>query len=72
MIKIIITGPECSGKSTLSKSLAEHFQSPLLHEYARVYISKLKRKYTQKDLLKIAKTQFDSEKKFDKFSRNIR
>ena len=65
MIKIIITGPECSGKSTLSKSLAEHFQSPLLDEYAREYISKLKRKYTQKDLLKIAKTQFDSEKKFD-------
>ncbi len=50
-------------KTTLSKSLAEHFQSPLLQEYAREYISKLKRKYTQKDLLKIAKTQFEFRKK---------
>jgi len=61
MNKIIITGPECSGKTSLSKGLSKHFKSPLIEEYAREYISNLKKKYTQEDLLKIAKKQWKKE-----------
>ena len=61
MNKIIITGPECSGKTSLSKGLSKHFKSPLIEEYARKYISSLKKKYTEDDLLKIAKKQWKKE-----------
>jgi len=38
MIKIIITGPECSGKTTLTKSLATFFKASMVEEYAkRIY-----------------------------------
>jgi NadR type nicotinamide-nucleotide adenylyltransferase len=63
MIKIIITGPECSGKTSLTKSLATFFKASMVEEYAREYISKLDRKYIKKDLLEIAKIQLKSEKK---------
>ena len=35
MRRFVLTGPECSGKTTLSKSLAEHFQGKYLAEPAR-------------------------------------
>tara|TARA_B100001250_G_scaffold172632_1_gene148621 strand:+ start:10309 stop:10806 length:498 start_codon:yes stop_codon:yes gene_type:complete len=61
MLKIIITGPESSGKTTLCKILANHFKIPFSEEYARKYLAKLDRKYTQKDLIKIAKKQLQFE-----------
>lgn len=62
MPKIIITGPECSGKTTLCKALSKHFKIPLSKEYARQYLKVIKKNYTQKDLLIIAKTQLKYEK----------
>lgn len=62
MIKIIITGPECSGKTTLCEILANHFKIPFSKEYARKYLNSLDRNYIQKDLVKIAKKQLQSEK----------
>ena len=61
MPKIIITGPESSGKTTLCKALSKHFNIPFAKEYARGYINKLVREYTQNDLLSIAKGQLESE-----------
>jgi len=61
MPKIIITGPESSGKTTLCKALSKHFNIPFAKEYARGYINKLEREYTQNDLLSIAKGQLESE-----------
>ena len=60
--KIIITGPESSGKTTLCKALSKHFKIPFSKEYARQYLKVIKKKYTQTDLLIIAKTQLKSEK----------
>ncbi len=60
--KIILTGPECSGKTTLCKKLAKHFNLPFNQEYAREYLSKLNRNYVKSDLLNIAKKQLHSEK----------
>jgi len=61
MLKIIITGPESSGKTTLCKALSKHFNLPFSKEYAREYLEKLNRNYNQDDLLKIAKGQLKSE-----------
>lgn len=57
-IKIAITGPESSGKTTLSEALNKHYEdSILVPEFAREYLNKLNRKYQYSDLLKIAKGQ---------------
>ena len=40
--KIIITGPESSGKTTLCNALSKHFNLPFSKEYAREYLEKLK------------------------------
>lgn len=61
-MKVILTGPESSGKTTLCGILANHFKIPFSAEYARKYLSSLDRNYTQKDLIKIAKRQLQSEK----------
>ncbi|HHH50044.1 MAG TPA: ATPase [Saprospiraceae bacterium] len=57
MQKIIITGPESTGKTTLAKQLAERFDGIWIEEYARTYIQKINRLYEEKDLLLIAQEQ---------------
>ena len=59
--KIIITGPESSGKTTLCEQLSNHFNIPLTKEFARPYIDNLDRNYILGDLLSIAKEQLKSE-----------
>ena len=61
MKKVVVTGPECTGKSTLTKSLSQHFDCPYLEEYARQYITQLSTPYTPKDILHIAKKQIEIE-----------
>jgi nicotinamide riboside kinase len=61
MHKIIVTGPESSGKTTLCKNLSEHFKIPFAKEYARIFLDELDRNYTQSNLLKIAGGQLKSE-----------
>ena len=61
MPKIIVTGPESSGKTTLCKALSQHFNLPFSKEFAREYLDVLNRDYNQDDLLKIAKGQLKSE-----------
>jgi NadR type nicotinamide-nucleotide adenylyltransferase len=57
MKRFAITGPESSGKSTLSSALAEHFQSNWCVEYAREYLENRNGKYSQADIDEIAKGQ---------------
>jgi nicotinamide riboside kinase len=59
--KIIVTGPESSGKTTLCNALSKHFNLPFSKEYAREYLNTLKRDYNPDDLLKIAKGQLKTE-----------
>lgn len=61
MLKVIVTGPESSGKTTLCKQLSKHFQIPFTQEYARKYLACSGRNYQTTDLLKIAKGQLQYE-----------
>ena len=63
IIRIAITGPESTGKSTLSRQLAAHFKTAWVPEFARDYIAQLEREYSEEDLLEIARGQLDSEDK---------
>ena len=59
--KIILTGPESTGKSTLAQQLAEHYQTVWIPEYARMYLDALPISYQEHDLLEIAKGQIEME-----------
>jgi len=65
VLKIIITGPESSGKTTLCKALSKHFNISFAKEFARHYINSLERGYTQNDLVSIAKGQLECEFNYD-------
>jgi NadR type nicotinamide-nucleotide adenylyltransferase len=61
--RIVVTGPESTGKSMLCKNLAEYYNTLWVPEYAREYLEKNGAEYTFEDLLTIAKGQIDSEEK---------
>ena len=60
-LKIVITGPESTGKSTLCEQLAIHYQTIWVKEYAREYLLKNGSDYVLEDLVEIAKGQLQSE-----------
>ena len=57
MIRIAITGPESSGKTTLCKALSEYYKVKYIPEYAREYLENTNGKYQKSDLDEIAKGQ---------------
>jgi NadR type nicotinamide-nucleotide adenylyltransferase len=61
MLKVVVIGPESTGKSTLSEQLAAHYQTVWVREYARQYLEQIGRPYHQNDLLNIAKGQLALE-----------
>ncbi len=61
MKKIVLTGPESTGKSNLAKALSKHFKSPIVDEFAVEYLDMTHGRYDYKDLVKIAKGQIKKE-----------
>jgi nicotinamide riboside kinase len=55
--KIVITGPESTGKTELTGQLARHFHGRRVNEYARSYVERLTRPYNYLDVLHIARIQ---------------
>ncbi|MFL0683831.1 MAG: AAA family ATPase [Algoriphagus aquaeductus] len=55
--RILILGPESTGKSTLAEDLAHHFGEPWVPEFAREYLEKIDRPYRFEDLVEIGKGQ---------------
>ena len=68
--KIVIIGPESTGKSTLCKQLAEHYNTLWCPEYAREYLLEHGMKYSYEDLLTIAKGQIELEDRFESLVRS--
>ncbi|WP_143962678.1 AAA family ATPase [Litoribacter populi] len=71
MLKVVIIGPESTGKSTLAQGLAEYFGEPWVPEYAREYIDRIGRDYLYEDLLEIAKGQIREENRLENAARNL-
>jgi len=61
MRKIVVIGPESTGKSTLCSQLAEHYKTCWCPEFAREYLLETKGKYSFADLLNIAHGQLELE-----------
>ncbi|HKH63014.1 MAG TPA: AAA family ATPase [Flavitalea sp.] len=62
--KIVILGPESTGKSTLCEELAGHYRTVWVPEYARTYLHDHGMDYSYDDLLTIAKGQLALEDKY--------
>jgi NadR type nicotinamide-nucleotide adenylyltransferase len=59
--KVVVIGPESTGKSTLCQELAQEFHTYWVPEYARSYMKEKSAQYTYEDLLTIAKGQLELE-----------
>jgi NadR type nicotinamide-nucleotide adenylyltransferase len=67
--KIVIIGPESTGKSTLCEQLAQYYETMWCPEYAREYLLTHGTNYTFDDLLNIAKGQIALE---DEYIANVK
>lgn len=74
MIKVVLYGPESTGKTTLAKQLAAHYNTLWVPEFMREYLEEKwnteKQLVSKEDLLPIAKSQLalerEASKKVDK------
>lgn len=63
-IKVVLYGPESTGKSSLAKALASYYDTIYVEEYSRIYAetkAKLNQKLTKNDVLPIAIGQMHRE-----------
>lgn len=67
-IKVVVIGPESTGKSTLCELLAQHYNTQWCPEFAREYLLTHGMDYTFDDLLYIAKGQLAME---DEYAQSI-
>ena len=61
LLRVAVAGPESSGKTTLSTSLAEHFRTVFVPEASRAYYDSKGVVYEIGDILPIARAQSASE-----------
>ncbi|MEK9756491.1 MAG: ATP-binding protein, partial [Bacteroidota bacterium] len=63
--KVVICGPESTGKSTLVEKLASHFKTSFAKEFARDFLQEkwdsTNAVCTKEDLIDIVKGQIDNE-----------
>lgn len=63
--KVVILGPESTGKSTLCELLAQHYNTQWCPEFAREYLLTNGTDYSYDDLLTIAKGQLALEAEYE-------
>ncbi len=68
--KIVIIGPESTGKSTLCEQLAQHYDTKWCPEFAREYLLTNGTNYVYDDLLHIAKGQIALEEEYSVMMNN--
>lgn len=67
--KISITGPECSGKTTLCKALSAHFNCLWVPEMARIVLEKDGPDYDVKKVEELARLQLEEENRLEMLAR---
>jgi len=70
-LKIVVTGPECTGKSSLCTELARELNEPWVPEFAVEYLNNLDRTYRSEDLVKIAEGQLRSIAENEQHASNV-
>lgn len=74
-LRIVLYGPESTGKTTLAKALADEYKTTWVAEFARDYLQRkwdeTKTVCTQEDLIVIAQGQLAAENKALKNAKNI-
>jgi len=74
-LKVVLFGPESTGKTTLSRHLARHYNSVWVPEYARQYLqdkwNNERKTCEPNDLLPIAKGQMKLENKLAKKTNTV-
>ncbi len=65
MKRILITGVESTGKTTLATELAQYYNVPLVREMSREYLENINTNYSQDDILAIAKLQIKEINKYE-------
>ncbi|WP_313112833.1 ATP-binding protein [Aequorivita sediminis] len=72
MIKVVLFGPESTGKTTLAQQLAAHYKTHWVPEYMREYLEEKWKTQgelvTKEDLIPIAKGQLNQEEEIAKKS----
>ena len=61
LLRVSLTGPESTGKSTLAARLAAHYGTAFAPEFARQYLADIGPRYTLADLEEIARGQLAAE-----------
>jgi len=69
--KVAVIGAESTGKTTLCRELAEHYNDIWLPEYARSYVENLNRPYNMDDVIGIAREQCRLEKEYTTKANNL-
>jgi NadR type nicotinamide-nucleotide adenylyltransferase len=59
--RVVLTGSECTGKTTLARTLARRFRAPWSGEYVRAYAEALERPLAPGDVPAIARGQVAGE-----------
>lgn len=70
-MRVVLTGPESSGKTTLARQLSDHFNWPLINEFSREYLKEIGKAYTFNDVESIGRGQLALEQNTLKTSPNI-
>jgi len=70
MKKVVVIGPESTGKSTLCEQLAKHYNTNWVPEYAREYLLQHGAQYNYDNLLTIAKGQVALEESITEKTRS--
>ena len=65
-LTVVITGSECTGKTTLAAALAQRFDAPWSKEFAREYVDVKQRTLDASDVEPIARGQLAGEETADR------
>lgn len=60
-VRVVVIGPECTGKTTLAGDLAAHFGAPWVSEFARAFVERVRRPVRFDDVEAIARGQQRAE-----------